>query len=315
MGKSPGRGRRYAAVVLLQLVLLVAFAGLGIAAQRHAPASLRTVVWLAFYWVVTPVLVLHTFLAVHVNRALLLALAAAVVGAWAAAGLAYVYARLVADGRDERGALALGGAFGNTGFVGIPLAQLAFGHPGVGLAVLYDRLAYLVPASSVTVAMARVHGLRASVGSRKVRLRALLLNPPLLAALAAIALRIVGAGVPGSAPGGAVAAALVGPAGFLLLGLSLPLERFEHEPQELGRAAGALAVRFAGGPLCLLAAAGALGVHVPAPFYLLSAMPSAFHLLVLARVYDVRPRLMRLLVIGSTVPAVAGVALVSAIVR
>jgi hypothetical protein len=45
-------------VVLVELVLLVAFAGLGVLAQRHAPASLRTVVWLAFYWVVSPVLVL-----------------------------------------------------------------------------------------------------------------------------------------------------------------------------------------------------------------------------------------------------------------
>jgi predicted permease len=301
--------------VLPQLVLLVAFAGLGIAAQRYASPSLRTVVWLGFYWVVSPVLVLHTFLALHIDRALLLALAAAVVGAWATAGLAYLYARLVAEGRDERGALALGGGFGNTGFVGIPLAQLAFGHPGVALAVLYDRLAYVVPASSVTVAMARVHGRRASQGSRSTRVRALLLNPPLLAAVLAVGLRIAGHGMPGSAPAGAVAAALVGPAGFLLLGLSLPLGRFEHEAQELGRAAGALGVRFVGGPLCLLAAATVLHVHVPAAFYLLSAMPSAFHLLVLARVYDVRPRLMRLLVIASTVPAVAGVALVSAIVR
>jgi predicted permease len=163
--------------------------------------------------------------------------------------------------------------------------------------------------------MARVHGLRSPVLSWRTRVRALVLNPPLVAALVAIALRLDGVAVPGSAPAGAVAAALVGPAGFLLLGLSLPLERFEHGPDELGRAAGALAVRFAGGPLCLLATATLLGARVPAAFYLLSGMPSAFHLLVLARVYDVRPRLMRLLVIGSTVPAVAGVALVSAVVR
>jgi predicted permease len=38
-------------------------------------------------------------------------------------------------------------------------------------------------------------------------------------------------------------------------------------------------------------------------------MPCAFHLLVLARVFDVRPHLMRLLVVGSTVPAVAVVVL------
>jgi predicted permease len=300
--------------MLVQLALLVVFAALGVAAQRRLGASVRTAVWTGFFWVVSPVLVIHTFLTIRIDRVLLLALAAAIVGAWLAAGLAYLYARLVAERRDERGALALAAGFGNTGFVGIPLAQLVFGHAGVALAVLYDRLAYLVPASSVTVAVARTHGLRAPVLSRQSRLRALLLNPPLLAAAVAIALRVSGTGVPGSGPAGSVAATLVGPAGFLLLGLSVPLERFEHGREELRRAVGALAVRFAGGPLCLVAAAGVSGAHVPAAFYLLAGMPSAFHLLVLARVYDLRPRLMRLLVVGSTVPAVASVAL-AAIVR
>jgi predicted permease len=301
--------------VLGQLVLLVLFAMLGAAAQARIGPVVRTVVWTGFFWVVSPVLVLHTFLTIRVDRALLLALGAGIAGAWLAAGLAYAYARLVAGQRDERGALALAAGFGNTGFVGIPLAQLAFGHAGVALAVLYDRLAYLVPASSVTVAMARTHGLRAPALSRPSRTAALLLNPPLLAAVAAIALRVGGTGVPGIGPAGSVSAALVGPAGFLLLGLSVPLGRFEHGREELRRAAGALAVRFAGGPLCLLAAASVTGARVPAVFYLLSGMPSAFHLLVLARVYDLRPRLMRLLVVGSTVPAIAGVALAAVVLR
>ena len=298
-----------------QLLLLVVFAGLGAALQARAGPGVRTVVWDAFFWVVSPVLVLQTFSAVHVDRGLLLTLAAAVAGAWGAAGLAYLYARAVADSRDERAALALGGGFGNTGFVGIPLAQLAFGHPGVALAVLYDRLAYLVPASSVTVAVARTHGLRMPALSRVSRLRALLLNPPLVASAGAIGLRLAGVGVPGLGAAGSVAALLVGPAGFLLLGLSVPLERFEHAAVELRRAAGALAVRFAGGPLCLFAAAMVLGAHVPPVLFMLAAMPSAFHLLVLARVYEVRPRLMRLLVVGSTLPAVAGVAVAVLVLR
>jgi len=298
-----------------RLLLLAVFAGLGAALQARTGAGLRTVVWDAFFWVVSPVLVLRVFATVQVDRGLLLALGAAVVAAWATAALAYLYARVVADSRDERAALALGGGFGNTGFVGIPLAQLAFGHPGVALAVLYDRLAYLVPASSVTVAVARTHGLRAPALARASRLRALLLNPPLLAAVAAVGLRVAGVGVPGLGAAGSIAALLVGPAGFLLLGLSVPLERFEHGRVELRRAAGALAVRFAGGPLCLLAASTLLGAAVPAAFYMLAAMPSAFHLLVLARVYEVRPRLMRLLVVGSTLPAVAGVAVAALVLR
>ena len=54
---------------------------------------------------------------------------------------------------------------------------------------------------------------------------------------------------------------------------------------------------------------------MPAVFYLLAGMPSAFHLLVLARVYDVRPALVNRLVVGTTLSAVAVVVLVTGIVR
>ncbi len=106
-------------------------------------------------------------------------------------------------------------------------------------------------------------------------------------------------------------AAAVGPFGFLLLGLSLSFEPVVHRADELRRAAGALLIRFAGGPLALLATGALLGARVPHVFFLLAAMPPAFNILVLARVYDLRPALMRLLVVGSTVPAIAVVAVVS----
>src|SRR3989442_4003360 len=107
----------------------------------------------------------------------------------------------------------------------------------------------------------------------------------------------------------------IGPAGFLLLGLALPLERVAYGADELGRATGALALKFAGGPLALLLTARVLGASPPHAFYLLAAMPCAFHLLVLARVYDVRPSLMRLMVVGSNVIAVVAVAVGAAIVH
>jgi predicted permease len=44
-------------------------------------------------------------------------------------------------------------------------------------------------------------------------------------------------------------------------------------------------------------------------------MPCAFHLLVLARVFDVRPQLVRLLVVGSTLPAVVVVVAATVLVR
>ncbi|HEY6052395.1 MAG TPA: AEC family transporter [Gaiellaceae bacterium] len=295
-------------------VLLVALVA-GLALQRFGSgARVRDVVWRVFFYAVSPALVLVTFLELHVDRALVLSLAAAVLATWLVAATGLVYARLVARERDEQGALTLCAGWANTGFVGYPLAQLAFGPAGLSLAVLYDRLSWLVPASSISVTIARLFGRRETApSSARRRLRALLLNPPLLALLAAVVLRSRGVDLPHAGTMRAVSAALVGPFGFLLLGLSLSFEPVVHAADELRRAAGALAIRFAGGPLALLGTGALLGAHVPHVFFLLAAMPPAFNVLVLARVYDVRPALTRLLVVGATLPAVAVVALVSAV--
>lgn len=299
-----------------QVFLLLLFLLIGVACQvAGATERLRSRVWLGYFWTLSPLLVFVTFLTLRLDGSLALALLAAILATWLVAAAGYAYAAVVAGDRDERGALALAAGFGNTGFVGYPLAQLAFGHPGLALAVLYDRLSWLVPATAVSTVVARLHGRREFDVPRKRRLRAVLANPPLYALLAALALRFGGVEVPLTDEARSLAAVLVGPAGFFLLGLSLPLERPAHAPLELRRAAGALAIRFAGGPLALYAVGRLLEADVPGAFYLLAGMPCAFHLLVLARVYELRPALMRLLVVGSTLPAVAAVALVAGIAR
>ena len=54
----------------------------------------------------------------------------------------------------------------------------------------------------------------------------------------------------------------------------------------------------------------------PGVFYLLAGMPSAFHLLILARVYEVRAlALMNRIVVGTTIPAVAAVVVVVGLAR
>jgi len=222
----------------------------------------------------------------------------------------------VASARDERGALVLGAGFPNTGFVGYPLAQLALGQQGLALMVLYDRLSWLVPATAVSTTIARLHGRREAETSRTrlQRLRVGLANPALLAAVLAVALRLAGIDVTAWVePLGRVASEVVGPAGFFLLGLVLPLEPPVHGGVELRKAAGVLAIRFAVAPLVLLGCGVALGTDIPKAFLLGAAMPCAFHLLILARVFDVRPQLMRLLVVGSTVPAVVAVVTTAAI--
>ncbi|HEX2045635.1 MAG TPA: AEC family transporter [Gaiellaceae bacterium] len=304
--------------MLVEVALLAVFLALGLALQRRdASDVLRERAWAAYWWTVTPTLVFTSFSTVEVDRELGLALAAAVLASWLVIALGYAYAQAVARERDERGALALGAGFPNTGFVGYPLAQLALGNDGLALMVLYDRLGWLVPSTAISTAIARLHGRRDAAGraSARRRLRLVLVNPPLVAAVAAVALRAAGVDVAGAVePLGRAASAVVGPAGFFLLGLVLPLEPPAHDLPELRKAGGVLAIRFGAAPLVLLGCGAALGTDLPAAFLLGAAMPCAFHLLVLARVFDVRPQLVRLLVVGSTVPAVVAVVAASAFV-
>jgi predicted permease len=291
-----------------ELLLLAVSFVFGLAVQRWSRAEpLRNRAWTVYFWTVTPVLVFYAFSTVPFGRELAFALAAAILASWLVIGLGIVYARLASPEPDERGALVLGAGFPNTGFVGYPLAQIVFGAPGLALMVVYDRLAMLVPSTAVSTSIARLYGHRRPGGNRARRIAVILLNPPLLAMVAAVTLRLAGVEVAGIDRLGDLAGKVIGPAGFFLLGLSLPLEPAAHDSAELGRAAGVLAIRFAIAPLMLLACGFALDVHVPDAFILGAAMPCAFHLLILARVFDVRPRLMRLLVVSSTVPAVLAV--------
>jgi len=302
---------------VLEIALLVASFALGLTTQRIRSAeTLRERTWAAYFWTITPVLVFYAFSTVGADRELGLALGAAVGASWLVLGISYGYAVAVSDERDERGALTLAAGFPNTGFVGFPLAQIALGNPGLALMVVYDRLAWLIPAAAVSTMIARLHGNRNAGERGRRRLLLLVGNSPLLAAVLAVGLRLGGVEVGGVAePLGGVAGAVVGPAGFFLLGLALPLERPSHGLTELRRASGVLAIRFAVAPLALYGLGRAIGAEIPSAFLLGAAMPSAFHLLILARVFDLRPHLMRLLVLGSTVPAVAAVVVATAVLR
>jgi len=302
--------------VLAQSLLLLLFLLAGAAAQLAGGTTrLRDALWVVFFWSFSPVLVFVTFLTVDLDQGLGRALAAAILSSWLVGLAGYGYACLVATERDERGALTLAAGFGNTGFVGFPLAQLAFGSSGLALAVLYDRLSWLVPAASVSTTIARLHGRRRLEALPRQRVWTLLANPPLHAFWLALVLRAAGVDVPGTNAARDLVGVVIGPFGFLLLGLSLTLERLPRPPGELRRGVGAVVIRIAGGPLALLGTGTLISAKVPGVFYLLAAMPSAFHLLILARVYDVRPVLMNRIVVGSTIPAVAVVVLVTGIVR
>ena len=293
---------------MVKLAFLLAALVVGLFLQRlRSQERVRDLIWNLSFWGLIPVLVFATFLNVSLTRTLGLAIAAVIASTWVLVGLSHLYARLVTKERDERGALTLAGSVGNTGFIGYPLAQLAFGHSGLTQAVVYDQLSFGVPMSSLSVVIGRLFGKRVvDIGGRS-RLAVVLLNPPLWTLAVALALRAAGVHIPHIGKVENVAAALVGPFGFLVLGVSLPLERIEHDLLEVMRVIGAMALKVGAGPLILFAVGTVLGAHIPSTFYLLAAMPPAFHLLTIARVYDMRPALMRLMVVAATIPVVAAV--------
>lgn len=290
----------------MSVALLAAMFAVGLGVQRLHPSPwVLRAIWAVYFWTVTPALVFYSFSTLTFDRDLTLALAAAILASWLVLAVGVLYAHWASADPGERGALALGAGIANTGFVGYPLAKLVYGQEGLALMVVYDRLGLFVPALAVTTAIARHYGRRAT-GAEPSRWAAFV-NPPLVAMAVAIALRFAGVDVPGVEQLGDAAGAVVGPAGFLLLGLSLPLERVAHGAAELVRAGGVLTIRFAVAPLVLLACGVALGVEIPGVFVLGAAMPCAFHLLILARVFGLRTNLVRLLVVASTIPAVVGV--------
>ena len=122
---------------MLGSLLLFAFCGaIGVLLQRGAHGDVvRERVWAVNYVVFIPVAATYAFLTVDLDGALVAVMACALGAWWMTVALAGAYARLVAPTRPVRGALWLVAAFPNTGFIGFPLAHLAFGDDGLRLAI------------------------------------------------------------------------------------------------------------------------------------------------------------------------------------
>ena len=133
--------------MLAESILLLGFLLLGAAVQlAGAPPRLRDAVWIAFPGRSRRCWSSSRSPPSTSTKGLGRALGAVILASWLVGLTGYGYARLVSSERDERGALTLAAGFGNTGFVGFPLAQLAYGAEGLTLAVLYDLLSWLLPA-------------------------------------------------------------------------------------------------------------------------------------------------------------------------
>ena len=292
---------------------LVSFA-VGIALQRRLrdPDRASHAIFMIVLWVLSPIVVIYAYTTVVLRPELLAAFACVVAASWISLLVGMVWGRYAGREQRESGVMAFATAMGNTATLGYPLTTLAFGGPGLALAVVYAEFQYLLPAGGVQLGLGRHYagpesrGLRAP-GLRKL-MRSWLVNPPAIAGAAAVILRLLGVDISAVvAPVGPAAGLLFGLLGFLQIGLAISLEPLAHDRGDLWRGAGTIALRCGLMASILLVLGWLLGIRIPGVFLLLAAMPAAFNTLVLSAVFDLDRELARLLVAISTPLVVAGV--------
>ncbi|MCW2921650.1 MAG: transporter [Thermoleophilia bacterium] len=293
--------------MLVDLLLLAAFGALGLWLQRRPRGDLvRTRLWAVNYAVLIPIAAAFAFLTVDLDAHLAAIVACTVTAWWITVALAGAYGHLVARERPMAGALWLVAAFPNTGFIGFPLAHLAFGADGLRLAIIYDQVSLVIPAIVVSTIIAQRHAATSTSGvAHPSAWRTVLTSPPVWSVLVLLVLRatVVREPLELDALGGAVGA-VVGPVGFLLLGLSLPRGEFSHGRREVAEVLGAISVRIIAAPLLVWLVAHAAGVDMPDVLYLVAALPTAFHALVISRLYGLEVTVVRLGVLASSVGVV-----------
>lgn len=301
------------------LLLLAVAALVGIRLQRRDAVRarrLRERLWTINYALLIPIAAVYALLSIRIDQALVALVACWIAAWWLTVGAAGAWARFACRSPQARGATWMAGAFPNTGFLGFPLAYLAYGTDGLRLAILYDQLSLVAPAVVVSTMIARRHAPREAAADAEPPeslMRIALLSPPLWTVAILLVLRATLVTEPVDLELlGSMIGTIVGPYGFLLLGLSLPLGGYTHQRRRLVATAGAVIVRVALAPLLLLAVAWVFGVQVPAALLLIAAMPTAFHALIIGRLNALDAELLRLAVVVSSVLVIAATLVLAA---
>ena len=277
--------------VLLIAVAIAASVAIGVGAERRRPSA--AALWArrsltAMLYVLLPPVIFFNIASTHIDVShgvgLLLGLTASGLGAFAAYLLATRVLRL---SRPRTGAVVCTVLSVNTGYLGYPLTVALLGRDQLSTAVLYDVLvtgpSLLLGAFAVGAAL----GTKAGEGPRE-RLRAFFTrNPPLYAAIAGLlAPSALAPQVLVDASQVLIVAIL--PLGFFAVGATLA-ENAEHGdlpmPPPLTRpVALAIGTRLLLVPALLMLLAAPL-IDLPAPYRLLSAMPSGVNSMVVAHAY------------------------------
>lgn len=292
--------------VVLPVALVVALGG-AVGRWRKIPVGpLSTVVFYLF----SPSLVFHSLAQTTLSAGTSLRIFAVMLATYAAMYIAAsLWSTLARHDRQMRAAFALGATTPNVGNMGLPVARLAFGEAGLEIAVM-NFVAGALLANSAGIAVASRAG-----GSMIEAVRAPFRYPALYAAIAGAAVNVLSIQLPTAleAPVATLASAAV-PAMLVVLGLQLQQSvGFDRILDTIVVNAGRLLIA----PAAAWGVATALNLDhtTRGTLVVLSAMPTAVIVIILATEFNANPGFVTRTVVTSTLASMLTLTLLISLVR
>ncbi len=296
--------------VFLDVVLPVALvAVVGGAVGRWQSIPVGPISSLVFY-LFSPALVFHSLAETHVSAEASLKIVAVLLATYAVMYLAATFwSALARHSQSFRAAFALAVITPNQGNMGLPVALLAFGQPGLDIAVVnFVAGATLTYTAGVFVASM-------AAGSRRDAMRAPFRYPVLYAAAAGVLVNVLGIDLPTTldAPAATLADAAV-PAMLVVLGLQL---HHAVGRDRLIDTAMVNASRLLIAPLVAWSVATALGLDGAdrGTLVVLAAMPTAVVATILATEFGAYPTFVTRAVVTTTLTSMLTLTVLISLVR
>lgn len=305
--------------MLAVILTVIAAVAAGVAIERHSATAahrVRGALLQVMFWGLVPFVAYVNIARAHLNVDALLSMAIAVS---ALVGAGVVMWRLtlgpLALPRVSAGAAIVCTIQANTAYFGLPLCAALFTHAELAQAVAYDGLISLPMFVLGSMGVGARFGTAGTMGLRAQLRVGLLRNPVLFAVIAGLLVPESWAPHVLVAPSRIAVLALL-PISFVIVGVTLGDEAKDgtlRVPPPLTRPIVAVtALRFGFVPLALLIA-GALFVDVPAPFYLLAAMPVGVNTVLVGHATGIDLRLTSSSIAWTTTLGLVGVAILEVV--
>ncbi|HXE43959.1 MAG TPA: AEC family transporter [Conexibacter sp.] len=299
-------------VLGIVLTVIVATA-VGVLAERRGDGGaqrLRHVLMRAMLWVLVPFVAYVNIARAHLSLDAILALAIAFGSVMTAGAIMRLLGRGPLRLREPGvGAAIVCSIQGNTSYFGFPLVAALFSRAQFSQAVAYDGLVSLPVFVLISYSVGARFGRAGDAGIREQLRTAIFRNPVLLAVIAALLVPRAWAPSVLVEPAHLAVLALL-PLGFFVVGVTLGDEAQDgtlRVPPPLTPPVAAVAVlKMAFVPLVLLLAG--LALDVPAPFYVMAAMPVGVNTVLVGHVTGLDLRLTSASIAWTTSIALAATA-------